>query len=448
MGVSPSDRPAPSPLIRHFALDPDVVFLNHGSFGACPLGVLEAQQELRLRMEREPVRFFTEDLPRRLDASREALAAFVRCRPDELVFVPNATTGVATVLQCLAETLDAGDEVLTTTHEYPACWNNLRRVAQRRRLRLVTADIPFPLTSCGDAVEAILTGVSSRTRLALISHVTSPTALVLPIRQLVTALESRGVTTIVDGAHAPGQVPDLHLAEISASFYVANAHKWMCAPKGAAFIRVRPDRQSLLQPLVLSNRAFRPIPGRKHLVTQFDYVGTADYTAWAVIPQAIETMGRMLAGGWPAVLARNHALACQARRWLCEALGTAPPAPDDILGAMASVLLPPHDPDRAERLARRPTRFHDALHDALVDRWSIQVPVWSVPSDVDPADLAEPAGPPATPPSGSGRSAVASRLGSSRPRLVRISAQVYNSEAQYHYLAWALREELVREGEM
>jgi isopenicillin-N epimerase len=409
----PPTLPRPSDLAKHWTLDPEVCFLNHGSFGACPRVVLDTQAELRARMEREPIRWFIETQPGLIDEARAALAAFVRCRAEDLVFIPNATQAVATVLTNLEPSLRPGDELLATGQEYPACMNNLRRAAQRTGAKVVTAPIPFPLRSEDQIVEAVLAAVTARTRVALLSHATSPSGLILPVEKLVPQLERRGVITVIDGAHAPGFTPRVDLTALGCSFYTANCHKWICSPKGSALLFIREDRQKDFRPLFLSNSAEKPKPGRKHLLTEFDFVGTADATPYLSIPAALRTVGGLVEGGWPEVMRRNHALMLKGRAAVCSAMGVEPPAPDSMLGPMATIFLPQYDADRHAGVMARPSRYHDALQDALIERWRIQVPVWAIPGDTR--------------------------------RLIRISAQLYNSPEQYEYLAGALREELDRE---
>jgi isopenicillin-N epimerase len=402
--------PPPSALGEHWTLARDVVFLNHGSFGAAPRAVLAEQAAFREQMEQEPVRFFVERHAGLVEAARHAIAGFVRCDPEGVAMMPNASTGVATVFDNVP--LRPGDEVLLGDHEYPACRNTLRRACARRGAVVVPVAIPFPVDSPDRVVEAYVAAVTPRTRLALVSHVTSPTALVLPVDRIVRELRSRGVDVLVDGAHAPGMIPWLDVGALGAPYYVANCHKWVCAPKGAAFVWVRPDRREGFRPLVLSNNAENPRPGRPHFVTEFEYAGTTDYTPWYSVPRAIHFMGGLLSG-WPEVCGRNRDLCLRARAAICRALEVPEPAPPSMIGSMAVVILPPHDPERHERLGRRPTRYHDALQDALLERWRIQVPIWGLPG---------------------------------RPeRFVRISAQVYNSPEQYDYLAQALRAELAHE---
>src|SRR5438067_6110862 len=260
----------PSSLARLWTLDPAVTFLNHGSFGACPRPVLEAQQCLRERLERQPVQFLVRDLEVLLDDARRALAAFLGADPAGLVFVPNATTGVNAVLRSLA--LAPGDQLLVTDHAYNACRNALDFVAAAARAEVVVVPVPFPLASADAVVEAVLARATPRTRLALLDHVTSPTGRVLPIRRPVRELAARGVDTLVDGAHAPGMLP-LDLGALGAAYYAGNCHKWLCAPKGAGFLHVRRDRRAVVRPVVISHGANSQCQVRAPLRIDFHLTG-------------------------------------------------------------------------------------------------------------------------------------------------------------------------------
>jgi isopenicillin-N epimerase len=385
-------------------LERGVAFLNHGSFGACPTEILRHQAALRAEMEAEPVRFLGRELEGRLDAAREALGAFVGAEPDDLAFISNATGGVNAVLRSLR--LAAGDELLTTDHAYGACRNTLDFVAERSGARVVVATIPFPVASAEAIVDAVLAKVTPRTRLALLDHVTSPTGLVLPIERLVAALASRSVETLVDGAHAPGMVP-LDLRALGAAYYSANCHKWLCTPKGSAFLWVRRDRQADVHPLTISHGATGVRPGRSRFRLEFDWMGTQDPTAWLTVPRAIEYLGGLVPGGWPALMARNRALALHARRLLCDAASTPPPCPEEMIGSLAAVILP--DSPTTETRWRVP----DPLQGRLFDGWGVEVPIMRWPA----------------PPH----------------RLIRVSAQLYNHAEQYARLAEALRKELAAE---
>jgi isopenicillin-N epimerase len=385
-------------------LDRGVAFLNHGSYGACPTEVLRYQAALRAEMEAEPVRFLGRELDGRLDAAREALAVFVGADPDDLAFISNATSGVNAVLRSLA--LSAGDEVLTTDHAYAACRNTLDYVAGRCGARVNVAVVPFPVSSEDAVVDAVLAKVTPRTCLALIDHITSPTGLILPIERLVAELARRGVETLVDGAHAPGMVP-LDLRTLGATYYSANCHKWLCAPKGSAFLWVHRDRQADIHPLTISHGATAVRPGRSRFRLEFDWTGTQDPTAWLTVPKAIDYMGGLVSGGWPALMARNRALALAARELLCVAAGSPPPCPDPMIGSLASVILP--DSPTMET----GWRVRDPLQGRLFDGWGMEVPIMRWPG--------------------------------APKRLLRISAQLYNSPEQYAHLAQALRDELATE---
>jgi isopenicillin-N epimerase len=395
---------SPGELAALWPLDRGVAFLNHGSYGACPTEVLRHQAALRAEMEAEPVRFLGRELDGRLDVAREALAAFVGADPDDLAFISNATSGVNAVLRSL--TLSAGDELLTTDHAYAACRNTLDYVAGRCGARVNVAVVPFPVASPDAVVDAVLAKVTPRTRLALLDHITSPTGLILPIDRLVAELARRGVETLVDGAHAPGMIP-LDLRALGAAYYSANCHKWLCAPKGSAFLWVRRDCQADIHPLTISHGATAVRPGRSRFRLEFDWTGTQDPTAWLTVPKAIDYMGGLVSGGWPALMARNRALALAARELLCVAAGTPPPCPDPMIGSLASVILP--DSPTMET----GWRVRDPLQGRLFDGWAIEVPIVRWPG--------------------------------APKRLLRVSAQLYNSPEQYSRLAHALRDELATE---
>ena len=353
-----------------FALDPDVTFLNHGSFGACPRAVLAAQQALRERLEREPVHFFNRLYEPLLDAARDTLARFVGARPDDVVSVTNATTAVNAVLRSFP--FSPQDELLLTSHGYNACTNAARFVAERTGAHVVVAEVPFPVSSAAQVVEAVLAAVTPRTRLALIDHVTSPTAVVFPLGDLVRALEARGVAVLVDGAHAPGQVP-LSLDALGASYFTGNLHKWVCAPKGAAFLHARRDRQAQLRPTTISHGANAVRPGRSRFLLEFDWQGTHDPTPFLTVPAALTEVGAMVPGGWDEVIRRNQALVRQMRAALLEALGTAPAVPEALLGTMATVVLP--STGEVPRVPFGVGVALDPLQDALWETERIEVPV-------------------------------------------------------------------------
>jgi isopenicillin-N epimerase len=386
-------------LARHWTLDPGIDFLNHGSFGACPRPVLEAQAELRARMERQPVQFLARELEGLFDEARGALAAFVGADPDDLAFVPNATSGANTVIRSLV--LQPGDELLTTDHAYNACRNALAW-HEPRGVQVTVARVPWPISRPEQVVDAVLGSVTPRTRLLLLDHVTSPTGLILPVRELVSRLDERGIDTLVDAAHAPGMLP-LDLRALGAAYYTGNCHKWLCAPKGAAFLHVQRDRQAGIRPLTISHGANAQRPERSRFRLEFDWTGTDDPTPFLCVPHAIRFLGGLLPGGWPELMQRNHGLALRGRTLLCNALGVPPPAPDEMLGSLASVPLPDYSGPPL-----RGAWWHP-LQKVLLERHRIEVPAMVFP---------------ALP-----------------KQLVRISAQAYNSEEQYARLASALKAE-------
>ena len=389
-------------------LDPDVSFLNHGSFGACPEPVLEAQRAWRERMEREPVRFLDRELEGHLDVARTEVGAFLGADPEGLAFVPNATTGVSTVLASLR--FAPGDELLASDHEYNATLNALRAAAERDGASVVIVRVPFPIDDPAQVVEAFLAAVTPRTRLALVSHVTSPTALVMPVAALVRELDREGVDTLVDGAHAPGMIP-VDLGALGAAYWTGNAHKWLCAPRGSAVLHVRADLRARIRPLVVSHGANDDRRDRSRFRLVFDWTGTTDPTPFLSIPAAIRYVGGLHPDGWPGLMAANAELARYARDRLCGALSIPTPAPDSMLGSMAAVPLPGLAPSRsaAARLAAE-----------LFDQERIEVPVFSFPV---PAAL--PAG------------------GTPASAILRISAQRYNRAEEYDALAAAVARRLL-----
>jgi len=381
-------------------LDPKVTFLNHGSFGSCPRPVLKFQQALQMRLERQPVGFLVDEFEALWDDARRTLAQFVGADTDDLVFVPNATAGVNTVLRSLE--FKRGDELLTTNHAYNACRCALDFVAARAGARVVVVNIPLPLESSQQVVDALLARVTKRTRLALLDHVTSSTGLVLPLEKIVPELSVRGVETLVDGAHAPGMIP-LDLKKLGAAFYTGNCHKWICSPKSAALLYVRRDRQAQIRPLAISHGANSPRRDPSRFLLEFSWTGTGDFSAWLSVPESIRVIGALLPGGWPAVMQRNRALALAARQLLCDAVQTSPPCPDDMIGSLAAVMLP----DMAAADISRISNGLDPLRGRLLREQGIEVPVFPWPA----------------PPK----------------RLLRVSAQLYNSLPQYEKLAAVLK---------
>jgi isopenicillin-N epimerase len=361
----------PSEFAAHWMLDPGVAFLNHGSFGATPRPVLDAQAEWRARMEREPVAFFARDLEPALDEARAALGKFVGADPDDLAFVTNATTAINIVARSLR--LRPGDEVVVLDHAYGAARNTVADAAAAGGARLVTASLPFPGATPQVARETVMAAVTDRTRLVLLDHVTSSTALVLPVAEIVAELRARGIDALVDGAHAPGMIA-VDVEAIGAAYYTGNAHKWLFAPKGSAFLHVRRDRQERVRPIVISHGATSPRTDRTRFRLEHDWTGTLDPTPWLSVPAAIEFGAGLIPGGWDGIRARGHELAIVARNLLCDAIGGRPPAPDGMIGSMAAVPLPLASVDEVPPAGT----YDDPVHSALLSA-GIQVAVTQWP---------------------------------------------------------------------
>jgi isopenicillin-N epimerase len=403
----------PSPLARHWMLDPAITFLNHGSFGACPRPVLDAQQAWRDQLEAEPVRFLARDLDGRLATARETLASFVGAAPDDLAFITNATGGVNAVIRSLK--FEPGDQIISTDHEYNAVLNVLRYVADRDGASVVIVELPFPAISPDDVVDRILGAVTERTRLAVMSHVTSPTALVMPVERIVPALAERGIDTLVDGAHAPGMLP-LDIDALGAAYYTGNLHKWVCAPKGSAFLHVRRDRQAGIRPGTISHGLNAPIHDRSRFRNEFDWQGTLDPTAWLSVPAAIEFVGGLVDGGWPTVMGRNQELAIYGRDALAGVLGGAHlGSPTSMTGSMAALPLPPNGPLGDIEARGSSPLDADPLQLVLYEQFGIEVPIgaWPVPAVNAP-----------TPP----------------VRFIRVSAALHNDASDIDRLVVALDE--------
>ncbi|HTV39063.1 MAG TPA: aminotransferase class V-fold PLP-dependent enzyme [Candidatus Sulfotelmatobacter sp.] len=395
------EQPAADPSL--WLLDPEIIFLGHGVFGACPRHVLAVQNEFRERLERRPLQFLAREMESLLDAARQSLAEFIGADADNLVFVPNATAAVNTVLRSLA--LKPGDELLVTDYAYNACRNALEFAAERAGAKTVVARIPFPFRTEDELIAPVLECVTPRTRLAMIDHVTSQTGVVMPISRLVSELKQRGVDTLVDGAHAPGMAP-LDVEKLGAAYYAGNCHKWLCAPKGAGFLHAARDKQESIRPLIISNGANSRRKDRSRFLIEFAWQGTWDPSACLSVPEAIRFIGSLLPGGWPENMVRNRALALAARKVLCAALRIDEPCPDEFIGSLVAIPLPDAAPDA---LARLPLNEYP-LQDKLREKYKIEAPIISWPA----------------PPK----------------RVLRISAQLYNSLPQFERLAEAVAEEL------
>ncbi|MCP4836036.1 MAG: aminotransferase class V-fold PLP-dependent enzyme [Phycisphaera sp.] len=392
---------------RLWALGDDVVFLNHGSFGAVPIELLERASELRREIESNPVAgVWRRGFPDTRDAAVD-VAAFIGSRPRHTAFVANATHGINAMLQSLP--LQPGDEVLHVDQGYNAVWQTILLTGRRRGVVPRKVELPLPVHGPDDVLEAFEAAFTNRTRLLVLDQVTSPTALVLPIRQLIDAAAARGIETIIDGAHAPGMIDQPASAASEAAAWTGNLHKWPCALRGTAVLTVRKDRESILKPTVISHHF------DESFAAEFDWQGTHDPTAWLLAPEAIRFMDRF--GGWDAVRARNQGLTVGMHQMLCERFGVAPISPLDgsMLGFMATVELPAalqpehggppldssttvHGPDGKSIIGMDPIQRH------LLEEHRIEVPI----------------------------------LTHDGRRFVRFSVHVHNHEQEYQQLADAI----------
>lgn len=381
-------------------LDHGIVQLNHGSFGATPRPVLEEQDRWRRRFEANPTGFVAEEWEPAIDEARHVLASLLSADPSDLVFLSNATMGVNTVVRSLR--LEQGDQLLTTNHTYNACRNVLNFAAARSGAEVLEAAVPFPLESPAQVVDAILGAATDRTRFALIDHVTSATGLVLPIEELIPSLEQRGIRVMIDGAHGPGMVP-IDLSSLGCSYYTGNCHKWLCSPKGSGFLWARPELATRLVPPVISHgwndsRQDRP---RFHML--FDYMGADDPSPHLAVPAAIEFLTSLDPNGLIGLMRRNRLLALEGRQMLCEFLGVPVPAPESMIGSLATVPIP-------DSIGEPVPGFNDPLGRTMLAKHRIQVPIFLWPAWPK--------------------------------RHVRISAMPYNSIDQVEKLIEALKAEL------
>jgi isopenicillin-N epimerase len=343
-----------------FLLDPQVIYLNHGSFGATPRPVFESYQRWQRELELQPTEFLGRRAPELLRRSREALGEYLGTAADNLSYVTNATTGLNIIARSLA--LGPGDEVLATDHEYGALDRTWKFLAQRQGYKYINHPIPVPVTDATSFVNQFWSGVTPRTRVIFISHITSPTALIFPVQEICRRAREHGILTVIDGAHVPGQIP-LNLDRLGADFYSGNLHKWLCAPKGAAFLYVRPELQERIEPLIVSWGYQSDNPTGSRLVDYTEWLGTRDIAPFLAVPDAIRFQQEY---GWDTIRAECHALAEHALRSMTGLTGLQPLSPvsaewfSQMVGA-------PVDP-RVNM---------GALHDQIYQENHIEVPMLS-----------------------------------------------------------------------
>jgi isopenicillin-N epimerase len=354
-------------LARQFLIREDVVFLNHGSFGACPRPVFETYQNWQLELERQPVAFLGRDLTEHMRVPRIALAAELGTTAENIVGLINATEGLNIVAQSLD--LSPGDEIVTTDHEYSALEKTWAYVCRRTGARVVQIKVPMSFVSEAAFTEALVAAFTERTRVLFLSHITSPTALVFPIERAIKEAKTRGIWTVIDGAHAPGHIP-LDLTAMDVDFYGGNLHKWLMTPKGSGFLYVRPELQKLINPLVISHgwTAESKAPGAKGafgnspFVDEIEMQGTRDPAAWLSVPAAI-TFRRE--HDWTEVQRHCRALAQDTARRMGELTGLQSLSlPEFSAPQMVAIPVPDTGLDPKD------------VHDTLLARYGIEIPVF------------------------------------------------------------------------
>ncbi len=358
-----SARPDPRALKDLFALEGDMVYLNHGAFGATPRRVSAAADHWRRQMERQPMRFMLRELPPALRAAADRLAARLGAQGEDLVFLENATSGVNAVLRSMA--LAPGDQVVVFDQGYPACVNAARWVCEQAGAELVSVPLPFPGASDQAIVDAVAAALGARVRLAVLDHITSGSAVVTPAAELVRLCRARGVPVLIDGAHVPGMLP-LDLEALGADYYVGNCHKWLFAPKGCALLWTRPDRQADLRPAVISNGL-----GLGY-TDEFDWIGTRDHSPWLAITEALDLRDE-LGEAW--IQQHNRDLVWQGAELLADAWGCELPVARDRAGSIIALPAPVELPGTWEAAEALQDRIWDA-HRVMVPGFPIHGRVW------------------------------------------------------------------------
>lgn len=349
--------PAPIAEFSQWMLREGVTFLNHGSFGAAPRAVMAAQDEWRGRIEAEPIEMLGRRAPQLVAEAKKPVGEFLQMAPADFGLVTNATEGVNAVLNSLS--FEAGDELLTTSHVYNAVRMAMRHTAMRHGATYRQIDLPTPIVSGREIAARVLEGLSERTKLLVIDHITSPTALIFPVQEIIAGCKAKGIEVLVDGAHAPGMI-ELDVPKIGATYYAGNLHKWACAAKGCGFLWVAPQRAAEIHPCIVSH-----LYGQG-LAEEFSWQGTRDISAWLALPAAMEFMGTI---GWARVRAHNHGLAVWAHRMLCERWKVPAMSPMDgsLFGATATIVLP-------KKLAEMEEPQAKAMQQRVYDEDRIEIP--------------------------------------------------------------------------
>lgn len=380
----------------HWNLDPTIHYLNHGAFGSCPSEIIEEFRQWQDRLEQSPLRFVLREIDEKLAESRRVLANFVGADAAGMALVANATHGVNTVLKSLA--FKNNDEVVITNHIYPACRNALKYIQSQSGLKI--REVIFPLEGITPEIirQKVLEAITPATRLVMLDHITSPTALIFPVDEIVEELNRLGIESLIDGAHAPGSIP-LNIKNINPTYYTGNCHKWMCLPKSCGFLWVRDDAREKMVPLAISHAW----GDTSTFEQRFHWQGTTDWSAALCLPYSIGLIGKELPGGWTEWMERNHRLVVQSRNLLCRTLNIDPPCPEEMLGSIAA--FPLTGKPRPLRLGYNSI---DQLQESLYRQFLIEVPIFQWPDE--------------------------------NHLVMRISAQQYNRPEEYQLLADALKQ--------
>ncbi len=378
-----------------FYLNKDITFLNHGSFGACPKPIFEEYQKWQLELEKEPVQFITVEAPKQLKRSREALANFVGCHADDLVYVQNPSTAFNIIIKNLK--LNASDEILTTNHEYGAMDRTWNYYCRKAGAKYVQQKISIPLVSKEQFIEEFWKGLTPKTKIIFISQITSPTALIFPVKEICERAKELGLMTIVDGAHVPHHI-DLNLSELKADIYTGACHKWMLTPKGCSFLYVKKELQNLFDPLIISWGYEAEFPSHSQFLDYHEYQGTRDSSAFITVPKALEFLAE---NNWTEVKKNCRKLIQESYLEMCDFLNTKPicTVSDEFLGQMCSVPIKTTDVIK--------------LKGVLYNDYKIQIPVMNTLLDFE---------------------------GNSNQQFIRISAQVYTTTNDIQILKNALED--------
>lgn len=344
-------------LKSQFLLDPEITYLNHGSFGACPQPIFEDYQNWQRILEKEPVQFITKLGPQYLEKSKKALADYINCDPDDLIYVTNPSTAFNIIIRSLK--LNEGDEILTTNQEYGAMDKTWKYYCEKRGAKYINQKISLPLQSKESFLEEFWKGLTSKTKVVFMSQITSPTGLIFPVQEVCERAKELGLLTIIDGAHVPAHIP-LDLSKLKADIYTGACHKWMLTPKGNSFLFVKKEYQNDFDPLIISWGYEPEIPGKSNYLDYHEYQGTRDFSAFLTTPRAIQFLND---NDWINISTRCKKMIRENYGEACRLLNTEPLSPitDEFLGQLCSTRIKTSDPIKIKEL--------------LYSKYKIEIPI-------------------------------------------------------------------------